>query len=94
MITHSLFTVSAIEPKQDESQTHYCYDLQRGWLPCFDCYCLFHTCIEMVYSVCRRLGLHLPHKVDSSKSKAKWISDKDTLEVTLRITREYDSLNQ
>ena len=41
-----------------------------------------------------RLGLHLPHKVESKKSKAKWISDLKELHITLLLNREYDFLNQ
>lgn len=41
-----------------------------------------------------RLGLHLPHKVNSQQSKAKWISDLHQLHVTLLLNREYDFINQ
>ena len=43
---------------------------------------------------CSRLGLHLPQPVDNSQSKAKWVSDLELLEVTLKMTREYDFLNR
>lgn len=43
---------------------------------------------------CSRLGLHLPQPVDSSQSKAKWLSDLELLEVTLKMKREYDFLNR
>ncbi|XP_022079704.1 protein PIH1D3-like [Acanthaster planci] len=39
-----------------------------------------------------KLGLHLPHPVDSKNGKAQWISDKETLVVTCRMVREYDFL--
>ncbi|XP_038056520.1 dynein assembly factor 6, axonemal-like isoform X2 [Patiria miniata] len=39
-----------------------------------------------------KLGLHLPHPVDSKNGKAQWISDKQTLVVTCRMVREYDFL--
>lgn len=41
-----------------------------------------------------RLGLHLPHKVDNKLSRARWQSDAEVLEVTLRMQREYDFLNK
>lgn len=41
-----------------------------------------------------RLGLHLPNKVESKQSKAKWISDKEELHITLLLQREYDFVNQ
>ncbi|XP_070554140.1 dynein axonemal assembly factor 6-like [Ptychodera flava] len=41
-----------------------------------------------------KLGLHLPHPVDSKNGSAKWDSDKEMLIVTLRMKREYDFLNQ
>ncbi|XP_063970271.1 dynein axonemal assembly factor 6-like [Lytechinus pictus] len=40
-----------------------------------------------------KLGLHLPHPVDSKNGKAKWDGDKEMLTVTLRMTREYDFVN-
>ncbi|XP_064405093.1 dynein axonemal assembly factor 6-like isoform X2 [Halichondria panicea] len=40
-----------------------------------------------------RLGLHLPHKVDSNSSKAKWVCDTNTLQVTLKLNREFDLIN-
>ena len=48
-------------------------------------YCIF---------TCSRLGLHLPHKVHSKQSKAKWISDIEELHITLLMNREYDYLNK
>ena len=41
-----------------------------------------------------RLGLHLPHKVDNKLSRARWQSEAEVLEVTLRMQREYDFLNK
>lgn len=50
------------------------------------------------YLACRtptyKLGLHLPHPVDSKNGKAQWDGTKELLTVTLRIVREYDFLNQ
>lgn len=40
-----------------------------------------------------RLGLYLPNKVESKQSKAKWISDKEELHITLLLQREYDFIN-
>lgn len=40
-----------------------------------------------------KLGLHLPHPVDSKNGRAQWDADKETLTVTLRMTREYDFVN-
>ncbi|XP_072170974.1 dynein axonemal assembly factor 6-like [Diadema setosum] len=40
-----------------------------------------------------KLGLHLPHPVDSKNGQAKWDGNKETLMVTLRMTREYDFVN-
>ncbi|XP_064610175.1 dynein axonemal assembly factor 6-like [Liolophura sinensis] len=40
-----------------------------------------------------KLGLHLPHPVDSKSSKAQWDGKKEELCVTLRLMREYDMLN-
>ncbi|XP_072039726.1 dynein axonemal assembly factor 6-like [Amphiura filiformis] len=39
-----------------------------------------------------KLGLHLPHPVDSKNGKAQWDGTKELLTVTLRMTREYDFL--
>lgn len=47
-----------------------------------------------VYTANSRLGLHLPHKVKSKQSKAKWISDIEELHITLVLDREYDFINQ
>ena len=41
-----------------------------------------------------KLGLHLPHPVDSKNGKAQWDKSKNLLTVTLRMLREYDFLNQ
>ncbi|XP_077984927.1 dynein axonemal assembly factor 6-like [Glandiceps talaboti] len=41
-----------------------------------------------------KLGLHLPHPVDSKNGSAKWDGDKEMLIVTLRMKRELDFLNQ
>ena len=43
---------------------------------------------------CSRLGLHLPHRVEGKKSKARWLTETHTLEVSLQLNREYDFLNQ
>ena len=40
-----------------------------------------------------RLSLSLPHKVANRHTKAKWISDKETLEVILKLNREFDFAN-
>jgi hypothetical protein len=39
-----------------------------------------------------KLGLSLPHPVDSKNGKAEWNDAKMLLTVTLRMTREYDFL--
>jgi len=49
---------------------------------------------NFVHLFCRRLGLYLPHEVDEKQTKAKWISDKEELHVTLLLKREYDFVNQ
>ncbi|CAM4718806.1 dynein axonemal assembly factor 6 isoform X2 [Lepidochelys kempii] len=41
----------------------------------------------------KKLLLHLPHPVDSKNGKACFISEKETLEVTLRMEREFDFIN-
>ncbi|XP_050821711.1 dynein axonemal assembly factor 6 [Gopherus flavomarginatus] len=41
----------------------------------------------------KKLLLHLPHPVDSKNGKACFISEKETLEVTLRMKREFDFIN-
>ncbi|XP_019395850.1 PREDICTED: protein PIH1D3 [Crocodylus porosus] len=41
----------------------------------------------------KKLLLHLPYPVDSKNGKAFLISEKETLEVTLRMTRELDFIN-
>uniref|UniRef100_H3B2E1 Dynein axonemal assembly factor 6 n=1 Tax=Latimeria chalumnae TaxID=7897 RepID=H3B2E1_LATCH len=40
-----------------------------------------------------KLGLHLPHPVDSKNGKAQFISDDETLEVSLTMKRELDFIN-
>ncbi|XP_069469162.1 dynein axonemal assembly factor 6 isoform X2 [Ambystoma mexicanum] len=40
-----------------------------------------------------KLGLHLPHPVDSKNGRAHFVSDKQTLEVTLTMKREFDFIN-
>ncbi|XP_043560214.1 protein PIH1D3 [Chiloscyllium plagiosum] len=40
-----------------------------------------------------KLGLHLPHPVDSKNGKARFNSDTQTLEVTLTMKREFDFIN-
>ncbi|XP_068718185.1 dynein axonemal assembly factor 6-like [Montipora capricornis] len=41
-----------------------------------------------------KLGLHLPHRVDSKNGKAQWDKSKQLLTVTLRSVREYDFLSR
>uniref|UniRef100_A0A8C8SPY1 PIH1 domain containing 3 n=1 Tax=Pelusios castaneus TaxID=367368 RepID=A0A8C8SPY1_9SAUR len=41
----------------------------------------------------KKLLLHLPHSVDSKNGNACFISEKETLEVTLRMKREFDFIN-
>ncbi|XP_002731743.1 dynein axonemal assembly factor 6-like [Saccoglossus kowalevskii] len=41
-----------------------------------------------------KLGLHLPHPVDSKTGSAKWDADKELLIITLRMKREFDFINQ
>ncbi|XP_078067328.1 dynein axonemal assembly factor 6-like [Mustelus asterias] len=40
-----------------------------------------------------KLGLHLPHPVDSKNGKAQFITDTHTLEVTLTMKRKFDFIN-
>ncbi|XP_072361057.1 dynein axonemal assembly factor 6 [Scyliorhinus torazame] len=40
-----------------------------------------------------KLGLHLPHPVDSKNGKAQFITDTHMLEVTLTMKREFDFIN-
>lgn len=40
-----------------------------------------------------KLGLHLPHMIDSKNGKAKWDGDKGLLTVTAKMKREYDFVN-
>ncbi|NXJ08482.1 PIHD3 protein, partial [Odontophorus gujanensis] len=41
----------------------------------------------------KKLLLHLPCPVDSKKGKARFLSEEELLEVTLRMTREFDFIN-
>ncbi|XP_064360583.1 dynein axonemal assembly factor 6-like isoform X2 [Dromaius novaehollandiae] len=41
----------------------------------------------------KKLLLHLPHPVDSRNGKAHFLSEEEILEVTLRMTREFDFIN-
>ncbi|XP_067039986.1 dynein axonemal assembly factor 6-like [Acropora muricata] len=41
-----------------------------------------------------KLGLHLPHPVDSKNGKAQWDKSKQLLTVTVQLVREYDFVNQ
>lgn len=41
-----------------------------------------------------KLGVHLPHPVDSKNGKAQWDKSKNLLTVTVRLVREYDFLTQ
>ncbi|KAM8800085.1 dynein axonemal assembly factor 6 [Eudromia elegans] len=41
----------------------------------------------------KKLLLHLPHPVDSKNGKAHFLSEEEILEVTLRMTREFDFIN-
>ena len=52
-------------------------------------YVLWYVC----FGPNSRLGLHLPHRVQPDTSKARWLSDKEILEVTLKSNREYDFMN-
>ncbi|XP_039620495.1 protein PIH1D3 [Polypterus senegalus] len=40
-----------------------------------------------------KLGLHLPHPVDSENGKARFITEAQTLEVTLTMKRDFDFIN-
>ncbi|ELU12164.1 hypothetical protein CAPTEDRAFT_158550 [Capitella teleta] len=40
-----------------------------------------------------KLGLHLPHPVDSKNGRAQWDGDKCLLTVTLQMNRAYDFVN-
>jgi dynein assembly factor 6, axonemal len=40
-----------------------------------------------------RLGIYLPHKVDETSCQAKWLSNQETLEIKLKLKREYDFVN-
>ncbi|KAM4664543.1 dynein axonemal assembly factor 6 isoform 2-T2 [Discoglossus pictus] len=40
-----------------------------------------------------KLGLHLPHPVDADNGKAGFVADKEELEVTLAMKREFDDIN-
>ncbi|XP_054025412.1 dynein axonemal assembly factor 6 [Dryobates pubescens] len=41
----------------------------------------------------KKLLLHLPYRVDSQNGKARFLSEEETLEVTLRVSREFDFIN-
>lgn len=41
-----------------------------------------------------KLGLHLPHPVDSKNGKAQWDKSRELLTVTVRMVREYDFLTR
>ncbi|NXK13499.1 PIHD3 protein, partial [Herpetotheres cachinnans] len=41
----------------------------------------------------KKLLLHLPYPVDSKKGKACFLSEEETLEVTLRLSRKFDFIN-
>ncbi|OXB57173.1 hypothetical protein ASZ78_000574 [Callipepla squamata] len=41
----------------------------------------------------KKLLLHLPCPVDSKKGRARFLSEEELLEVTLRMTREFDFIN-
>ncbi|XP_015687885.1 protein PIH1D3 [Protobothrops mucrosquamatus] len=41
----------------------------------------------------KRLLLHLPHPVDTTNGRARFLSEQATLEVTLRMKRELDFIN-
>ncbi|XP_057326293.1 dynein axonemal assembly factor 6 [Microplitis mediator] len=40
-----------------------------------------------------RLYLPTPHSIDPNNSSAKWHNDTDTLELTLKLVREFDGIN-
>ncbi|XP_078683277.1 dynein axonemal assembly factor 6-like [Branchiostoma floridae x Branchiostoma belcheri] len=40
-----------------------------------------------------KLGLHLPHPVDSKNGRAQWVQDQEMLVVTLRMVRDLDFVN-
>ncbi|XP_053547066.1 dynein axonemal assembly factor 6 [Bombina bombina] len=40
-----------------------------------------------------KLGLHLPHPVDGDNGSARFLADKERLEVVLRLKREFDDIN-
>ena len=42
---------------------------------------------------CSKLGLHLPHPVDSKNGRAQWDASKCLLSVNLQMVREYDFMN-
>ncbi|XP_010567099.1 dynein axonemal assembly factor 6 [Haliaeetus albicilla] len=41
----------------------------------------------------KKLLLHLPYHVDSKNGKARFLSEEETLEVTLRVSRKFDFIN-
>jgi hypothetical protein len=46
-----------------------------------------------LYFLFSRLALSLPHPVDPDNSQAKWDKEKCSLQVTLKLVREYDDFN-
>lgn len=61
--------------------------------PCASMSLYTHTHTHTFFPSLSRLGLHLPHKVANRETKAKWISDKETLEVIMKLEREFDFAN-
>ncbi|KAM6253815.1 dynein axonemal assembly factor 6 isoform 2-T2 [Porphyrio hochstetteri] len=43
--------------------------------------------------ISKKLLLHLPYDVDSKNGKARFLSEEETLEVTLRVSRKFDFIN-
>ncbi|KFQ35974.1 PREDICTED: protein PIH1D3, partial [Merops nubicus] len=41
----------------------------------------------------KKLLLHLPYQVDSENGKARFLSEEETLEVTLRASKQFDFIN-
>ena len=52
----------------------------------------FHTVNAIVFF--SKLGVHLPHPVDSKNGKAQWDKDRELLTVTVQLVREYDFLTK
>ena len=59
------------------------------WLVHFPC----NSNIPLFCCHCSKLGLFLPHPVDSKNTKAQFNSETQTLSVTLRLNRELDFIN-